>query len=138
MDCIFCKIINNELPCFKIYEDEDVLAFLDIHPVSEGHTLVIPKKHFENIFEIDKDYLQKIIIVAKNIAQKVIQTNIGEGVNLFQSNGVVAEQVVPHFHLHIIPRRQGDSIDFTKKSFKPIDKPTDEQFENIRKTLTLV
>lgn len=138
MDCIFCKIINNDLPCFKIYEDEFVLAFLDINPASEGHTLVIPKKHFENIFEIDKDYLEKIIVVAKNIAEKIKQTNVGEGANLFQSNGAVAEQVVPHFHLHIIPRRKGDNIDFTQKSFRPINKPTNEQFENIRKTLTLV
>lgn len=138
MDCVFCKIINNELPSFKVYEDEFVLAFLDISPAAKGHTLVVPKEHFENIFDISENYLEKIIVVAKKISQKMINTGLAEGVNLYEANGVSAEQVVPHFHLHVIPRVSGDDIDFTGRGFKAIDKPTNEEFENMREALNLI
>ncbi|MFA5086832.1 MAG: HIT family protein [Candidatus Paceibacterota bacterium] len=138
MDCVFCKIINNELPSFKVYENEFVLAFLDISPAAKGHTLVIPKEHFENIFDISENYLEKIMVAAKKISQKMIEVGVAEGVNLYEANGSVAEQVVPHFHLHIIPRVSGDDIDFTGRGFKPIAKPTNEEFENIREILNLI
>jgi len=112
-ECLFCKIINNEIPAYKIYEDEDVLAFLDIHPMSKGHALIIPKKHAKDIFEIDSEVLKKISLVAKKIAQKMKDTLGADGVNLYHASGRDAEQTVFHFHLHVVPRRKDDTICFT-------------------------
>ncbi len=137
MDCIFCKIINKEIPCFKVYEDDFVLAFLDINPVAPGHTLIIPKKHFENIFADEEEYLKRIILVAQKISQKIKKEGIGEGVNLYQANGSTAEQVVPHFHLHVIPRNSGDAIDFNGQGMRPIGKPSNQDFEEIKNKICL-
>ncbi|MFA5207988.1 MAG: HIT family protein [Candidatus Paceibacterota bacterium] len=112
-NCVFCKIINNEIPSYKIYEDDLVLAFLDINPAVKGHTLVIPKKHARDIFEIEEKYLERIISVAQKISNKMKDNFNAEGVNLYHASGSAAEQSVFHFHLHIIPRRKGDNIDFT-------------------------
>lgn len=111
-ECLFCKIINNEIPSHKIYEDDLVLAFLDINPMSKGHTLVIPKKHFKDIFEIEEQYLERIMSVTKKIAAKMKESLGVDGINLYHASGVHAEQSVFHFHLHIVPRRQDDSICF--------------------------
>ncbi|MFA5178257.1 MAG: HIT family protein [Candidatus Paceibacterota bacterium] len=137
MDCIFCKIINKEIPCFKVYEDDFVLAFLDINPVAPGHTLIIPKKHFENIFENQEEYLKRIILVAQKISQKIKKEGIGEGVNLYQANGSTAEQVVPHFHLHVIPRNSGDAIDFNGQGMRPISKPSNQDFKEMKNKICL-
>lgn len=111
-NCIFCKITKGEIPCYKIYEDDLVLAFLDINPIAKGHTLIIPKEHKENIFEIENIVLERIINVAKKIAQKM--KIIGaEGVNLYHASGSSAEQTVFHFHLHVVPRAKEDGISFT-------------------------
>lgn len=109
-ECVFCKIVNKEIPCHCIYEDDLIMAFLDINPVTEGHTLVIPKQHFENIFDIDKNVLERVISVAQKISLKMKEELDIDGINLFQSNGSVAGQVVFHFHLHIIPRRKDDGV----------------------------
>ncbi|MDD2548156.1 MAG: HIT family protein [Candidatus Pacebacteria bacterium] len=111
MDCVFCKIVNNELPSYKVYEDDLVLAFLDLNPVSLGHTLIIPKKHYQNIFDIENKVLKRIAKVSKIIASK-LKENLDDvsGVNIFQSNGKIAEQVVMHYHMHIIPRRKQDNF----------------------------
>jgi histidine triad (HIT) family protein len=111
-ECLFCKIVKNEIPSYKVYEDDSVLAFLDVHPMSRGHTLVIPKNHVTNIFEIDEATLDKISNIAKTIAQKM-KDNLGvDGVNLYHASGIHAEQSVFHFHMHVIPRREDDSIYF--------------------------
>lgn len=110
MDCIFCKIIAGELPSSKIYEDDSVLAFLDIKPVNPGHTLVIPKKHFESIHDTPDEIVSKMSIVAKKIAGS-IQKNLGaEGVNIGMNNGRAAGQVVFHAHIHVMPRYGKDSL----------------------------
>jgi histidine triad (HIT) family protein len=109
-NCVFCKIAKKQLPASIIYEDELVLAFLDLNPLTEGHSLIIPKKHYENIFKIDKETLQRIISVAKKLSQKMEVVLGAEGVNLFQASGRAAEQSVFHFHLHLVPRREGDSL----------------------------
>ena len=129
-DCVFCKIVNKELPCYKVYEDDFVLAFLDVNPVVIGHTLIIPKKHYENIFDIDSEVFQRIAEVSRVIAKKMVD-NLDDvcGVNLFQSNGKVAEQVVMHSHLHLIPRRESDSFRIND-SMKSV-KLEDNQFKNI-------
>ncbi len=110
MDCLFCKIVAGELPSSKIYEDREVLSFLDIKPVNPGHALVIPKKHFESIHDTPDELLSKMIIVGKKIASS-IQKNIGaEGVNIGMNNGRVAGQIVFHAHIHIMPRYSKDSF----------------------------
>ena len=112
-NCIFCKIIEGEIPCYKLYEDDLVLAFLDISPMANGHTLIIPKEHRENIFDVEEKYLERMVDVSKKIAQKM-KDNIGaEGVNLYHASGACAEQTVFHFHLHVVPRKKDDNICFT-------------------------
>jgi diadenosine tetraphosphate (Ap4A) HIT family hydrolase len=138
MDCIFCKIINNEIPARKIYEDDFVLAFLDINPAAAGHALVIPKKHFDDIFEIDSEYLMKIISASQKISQKMKDSLGVTGVNLYHASGRSAEQSVFHFHLHIIPRVESDGIDFTGVMTDSLKKIDSEELEAIRKKITLI
>jgi len=109
-DCLFCKIVRGKIPSAKVYEDELVFAFLDINPVAEGHVLIVPKKHFANIFEVDEESLSRIAVVAKKIA--IAEKNVlhVENLNLVQSNGKAAQQEVMHFHLHLWPRSPGDEV----------------------------
>ena len=102
MNCIFCKIIIGEIPSYKIYEDNDILAFLDINPVQPGHTLIIPKKHTLDVTTIDNDLLMKIFDKAKDIAQILNDKMNADGFTLVQNNGIAQE--VKHFHLHVIPK----------------------------------
>ena len=101
MDCLFCKIINKEIPSYTVYEDEYVLCFLDINPKSSGHTLIVPKKHFKDINDIDLDYLSKINEASKKIVNLLNDKLNPNGIQLVQNNGNIQE--VKHFHLHIIP-----------------------------------
>ena len=101
MNCIFCKIINGEIPSYTIYEDDVVKAFLDINPDSNGHTLIIPKKHYLDLDDIDEETLIHIMKVSKKI-KKLLEEKLGtDGVTLIQNNGCVEE--VKHFHLHLKP-----------------------------------
>ncbi len=103
-DCIFCKIINGDIPSAKVYESEDVLAFLDLTQVTEGHTLVIPKKHKQNIYELDSDTASKLFEAVPEIAN-ALKTNFApEGMNILNNNEAIAGQSVFHYHLHLIPR----------------------------------
>lgn len=105
MDCIFCKIINGEIPCFKIYEDNIVLAFLDVNPDSDGHTLIIPKKHFTDLDDIDLDTLKSINEASKNI-KNILEEKLGcVGISLLQNNG--SAQEVKHYHMHLKPYYKG-------------------------------
>lgn len=115
MDCIFCKIINEDIPCLKIYEDELVLAFLDINPDSDGHTLIIPKKHFTDLDDINLETLTRINKVSKEI-KKLLEEKLGcEGISLLQNNGFVQE--VKHYHLHLKPYyKDKKSIEMIKHS----------------------
>lgn len=110
MECIFCKIANGELPCEKIYEDDKVIAFLDINPVNQGHTLLITKEHHENFLSLPDDLMNHVFKKAKLIALAVKQGTDSEGFNLGINNGTAAGQVILHCHLHIIPRKAGDGI----------------------------
>ena len=109
-DCIFCKIINGELPCHKIYEDENVISFLDLFPVNHGHTLVIPKRHAETIFDLTEKEAKEVMAVAWHLAKKLKTTTKASGLNLVQSNYAEAGQEVPHFHIHLIPRHHNDKF----------------------------
>jgi histidine triad (HIT) family protein len=109
-DCLFCKIVKNEIPSFKVYEDDDVLAFLDIAPVNPGHTLVIPKEHFANFEEIPEELLCKVILIVKKVGA-CIKTNLSSpGYNVSENNDPVAGQIIPHIHFHVIPRVEGDGL----------------------------
>ena len=102
MDCLFCKIIKGDIPCYKIYENEFVLAFLDINPDSDGHTLIIPKTHYTDIDDIDTNTLTEIFKAAK-IVKKLLEEKLNcDGLSLLQNNGCVQE--VKHFHLHLKPQ----------------------------------
>ncbi len=117
--CIFCKIVEGEVPAHKVYEDDDFLAFLDANPKSEGHTLVIPKEHYEDIFDIPEDVLRGLIGRVKKVAEMIVGSDLKpDGFWLRQSNGKAAGQVVFHFHIHIIPayetRSEFDETDLEK------------------------
>ena len=115
MDCIFCKIINGDIPSLKIYEDDLVLAFLDINPDSDGHTLIIPKKHFTDLDDIDLHTLTRINEISKKL-KKELEEKLGcEGISLLQNNGFVQE--VKHYHLHLKPYYKGKaSMEMIKHS----------------------
>ncbi len=102
--CIFCKIANGELPSEKVYEDEKVLAFMDISPVSKGHTLIIPKHHAENVYELNEETAAHLFSIVPKVANALNDTFHPQGLNLLQNNGSFAGQSVFHFHLHLIPR----------------------------------
>lgn len=107
-DCIFCRIVRGELPCAKLYEDDAVLAFMDIGPIVKGHALVIPKAHVDPLTAATPDLLGRLIVVAQRIAAAQLAGLHADGVNLHQANGACAGQVVPHLHIHVIPRFQND------------------------------
>jgi len=110
MDCIFCKIAAGQIPCSKIYEDENVLAFLDIGPVSDGHTLVIPKQHYTKIHECPPEILTAVASVLPKIAGAVFEASSADGYNVLCNNGRASGQLVEHLHFHIIPRKTGDGV----------------------------
>ena len=107
-DCIFCKIIAGEIPSVKVYEDDDVIAFMDISPVIHGHTLVLPKTHVPNLLEAPDGVLAKVFSVAKRIANAQMKAFRADGVNIHQTNGAAAGQSVFHLHVHVIPRYNDD------------------------------
>jgi len=109
-DCIFCKIVRGEIPSSKVYEDENIFAFLDIAPVHKGHTLVIPKEHFETILDIPEEELKELILAVKKIAIAVEKSVGADGFVITMSNKKAAGQVVPHAHFHIIPRFEDDGL----------------------------
>jgi histidine triad (HIT) family protein len=109
-DCIFCKIATGKIPCAKVYENEHVLAFLDIAPVNKGHTLVIPKKHSVNLLDIPDAELKEVMAAAKKVANAVKIGTKCDGISLSMSNGKAAGQEVGHAHVHIIPRFSYDGL----------------------------
>lgn len=108
-DCIFCKIVKNELPSEKIYEDDSVLAFLDINPVNIGHTLIVPKEHFENIHDLPEDIAVHIMKITRKISAAIKKAG-ADGINISINNGKAAGQIVSHSHTHVIPRFIGDNL----------------------------
>lgn len=108
--CIFCKIVNGEIPSYKVYEDDQFLAFLDISQAEIGHTLVVPKKHFDNFLETDDETMKKAIIIIKDLANKIKKATGAKGINILNNNGEVAGQSVNHVHFHIIPRYKNDDL----------------------------
>ncbi|MBZ5750801.1 HIT family protein [Metabacillus rhizolycopersici] len=129
-DCIFCKIVNGEIPSAKVFENEHVFAFLDLSQVTKGHTLVIPKVHKENIFELTPEIASKVFEVVPQIANSIKKQFQPEGLNLLNNNGALAGQSVFHYHMHIIPRYgKGDGFGAVWKSHE--DQYTPEKLQEI-------
>ena len=110
MDCIFCKIIKKELPGDVVFENDKMIAFLDINPINFGHTLVVPKGHVENLFEMEDDDLREVILGIKKVAKGIVSALDVKGFNVGQNHGEVAGQIVPHLHWHVIPRLAEDNL----------------------------
>ncbi|MEF2146593.1 MAG: HIT family protein [Desulfovibrionaceae bacterium] len=109
-DCIFCKIVAGEIPCARIYESEDTLAFLDIAPVNAGHALVVPKKHYVNLWELPESLGAVLLADLKRVSQAVMDATGAHGLNLGMNNHAAAGQLVMHAHFHLIPRFEDDGL----------------------------
>lgn len=114
-DCVFCAIAAGEIPCFKVYEDELALAYLDINPFSEGHTLVIPKAHTTGLLDTPEETLAALLARVKKVAAHLKSALGCDGFHILQNNGAAAGQTVGHIHFHIVPRRNGDPIEFANR-----------------------
>ncbi len=114
-DCVFCAIAAGEIPCFKVYEDELALAYLDINPFSEGHTLVIPKAHTTGLLDTPEETLAALLARVKKVAAHLKSALGCDGFHVLQNNGAAAGQTVGHIHFHIVPRREGDPIEFANR-----------------------
>lgn len=110
MDCLFCKIAAGELPAHKVHEDARTLAFLDLYPGCEGHCLVIPKTHAEGFLDLPAADRDAVMATARRVSAALVEELGSDGFNLHQSNGKAAGQVIFHFHLHILPRRESDGL----------------------------
>ena len=111
-DCVFCRIVSGEIPAAMLFEDDDVLVFLDINPVNPGHVLVIPKRHAENLLELEEGEICACAKAVQRAARAAVAVTGSPGFNLLQNNHRCAGQVVPHVHFHVIPRRPDDGFAF--------------------------
>lgn len=109
-NCVFCKIVNNEFDSFKLYEDNNFLVIFDKFPASFGHTLILTKKHYENLFELDEYVASEVLVLAQKVAIALKEATGCNGVNILQNNGKVAGQEIFHYHLHVIPRYENDNV----------------------------
>ena len=109
-DCIFCKIANGEIPSATLYEDEEFRVILDLGPANKGHALILPKAHYENLYELPDETAGHAMILAKKVITKMKEVVDCDGYNVVQNNGEAAGQTVFHFHMHLIPRYKGDQV----------------------------
>lgn len=109
-NCVFCKILDGVIPSVKLYEDEEFVIILDIGPAAFGHALIIPKNHYANLYEMPEELLGKVMSLAKVWGEKLVKALKADGLNLVQNNGLAAGQTVFHYHLHLIPRYEGDNV----------------------------
>ncbi|MEM3695875.1 MAG: HIT family protein [Candidatus Bathyarchaeia archaeon] len=130
--CIFCKIVKGLEPSWTVYEDKLVKAFLDINPANEGHTLIIPKKHYENIYEIPDKELKRIIIVAKELAKLYKRALSANAINILHASGKEAQQDVFHFHIHLVPRYERDGLNLWYRLKPKVKADFDETLQKIK------
>ncbi len=137
-ECKFCKFVRKEVKIYEIYEDDKVLAFLDrFNILNHGHTIIIPKKHYETIFDVDEETLDNIVRVIKKISLKMRESLGAEGVNILNASGKAAEQSIPHLHFHIVPRWKNDDLnqnDWWKTKVKNVKK---EKMKEIQEKLKM-
>lgn len=108
-NCIFCKILAGDIPSYTVYEDDDFKVILDVGPATRGHALIIPKEHYKNLYELPEELAAKAFVLGKKLITALTPALGADGYNLVQNNGAVAGQTVGHFHLHLIPRYEGDN-----------------------------
>ncbi|SFB23205.1 histidine triad (HIT) family protein [Acetitomaculum ruminis DSM 5522] len=130
-DCIFCKIAAGEIPSGTLYEDEDFRVILDRGPATKGHALILPKNHFEDLYEIDEETLKKVAVLSKKMVEKMTKALKCDGFNVVQNNKEAAGQTVPHYHLHLIPRYKNDGAHIL---WNPGD-ITDEEIQELVKII---
>ena len=136
--CIFCSIINNEISAVKIYEDSQFVAFMDKYPINTGHTLVLPKRHHENIFTMDDEDIGRLFSTVSFLSKGIVKSLEAKGLNIGQNNGRAANQIVPHVHVHIIPRYNYDSPNGRWPSRNLIsDEELDKIAQKIKAALTI-
>ena len=133
--CIFCRIAQKQVPASRVFEDERVVAFLDIRPLNEGHTLVIPKEHYESIFDIPQDLVAYLHGITKNVAIAVEKAVKADGISIIQQNGKAAGQEIFHLHVHVIPRYEGQKLSSTSKISEVDIRELSLTAEKIRKYL---
>ena len=133
--CLFCKMVLGQIPVTKIYEDESVLSFLDIGPISDGHTLVIPKQHYKNVDQCPPEVLAQVASRLGKIAGAVCSVMNADGYNVLCNNGKAAGQVIDHLHFHIIPRKTGDGVFNRWPSYKYEEGKIEKIAEQICKKL---
>jgi len=131
MDCVFCKIAKGVIPGFKVYEDEHTLVFMDIAKDVDGHMLAIPKKHVKCILDCDDETLLHLMAAVKKVSNHCVDACGYDGVNLLNASDESAGQSVPHFHIHIIPRKKGDGID-AWPAFSGASRETEELFQKLK------
>lgn len=129
-DCIFCKIIKGEIPCHKVFENDKVLAFLDINPIHDGHTLAIPKKHYPDLPHMEKEDLHALIEAVQKLLPVIKKAVNADGINVGLNSGVAAGQLIGHAHFHIIPRYKDDALRSWTRPTK-----TEPEFESVLKKI---
>lgn len=130
--CIFCKIANGEIPSATLYEDEDFRVILDLGPASKGHALILPKEHYKDLYHLDDEIAAKALVLAKRMITKLTEVLGCEGYNIVQNNGELAGQTVFHFHMHLIPRYEGDQVGITWKPGTLTDEVKNEILEKLK------
>lgn len=135
-NCIFCKIANGEIPAATLYEDEDFRVILDLGPASKGHALILPKAHASNIYEMPDELAGKAMILAKKMAGALTKALNCDGFNIVQNNGECAGQTVFHFHMHLIPRYEGDQVGITWTPGSLTDEDKEEILSKVQAELS--
>lgn len=133
--CIFCKIVQKQISASLVFEDEKVMAFLDVRPLNEGHTLVISKAHYESIFDIPQDLVEYIHGITKRIAIAVEKATKANGISIIQQNGKAAGQDIFHLHVHVIPRYEGQKLPSFSEISEANRKKLSQTAKKIRKYL---
>ena len=131
-DCIFCKIAAGEIPSATLYEDDDFRVILDLGPASKGHALILPKEHYRNLYDIDGELLAKAAMLAQKMVKKMTDVRGCDGYNIVQNNEPCAGQTVFHFHIHLIPRYEGDSVGLGWHMGELTDEVKNEILEKIK------
>ena len=131
-NCIFCKIAAGEIPSATLYEDDDFRVILDLGPASKGHALILPKEHYRNLYDIDDETLAKAALLAKKMVKKLTDVLGYDGYNIVQNNEPCAGQTVFHFHMHLIPRYEGDNVGLGWKTGELTDEVKNEILEKMK------
>ena len=131
-DCIFCKLANGVFPTRVVYEDETFTVIMDNGPVTKGHSLILPKEHYDNIYELPDEVASKALVLAKKMAVHMKQVLKADGFNVIQNNEPVAGQTVFHFHMHLIPRYENDGQDLNMAATHPSDEELDSVLKQIK------